>query len=84
MPTLSSQAAPEVVIMTTSGAAGEDKVGIMTTNWGMIQYKDAILAYQHRNSIVEVRWYYKSYLHNGISSKLTSLYWIRALVSVLV
>ena len=31
MSTLSSLAAPEVVIMTTSGAASDDKVGIMTT-----------------------------------------------------
>ena len=31
MPTLSSMAAPEVVIMTTSGAANDDKVGIMIT-----------------------------------------------------
>ena len=31
MPTLSSLAAPEVVIMTTSGATRDDKVGIMTT-----------------------------------------------------
>ena len=31
MPTLSSLAAPEVVIMTTSGATNDDKVGIMIT-----------------------------------------------------
>ena len=43
MPTLSSLVAPEVVIMTTSGAASEDKVSIMTTNWGLVQCKDAIL-----------------------------------------
>ena len=31
MPTLSSLVAPEVVVMTTSGATSDDKVGIMTT-----------------------------------------------------
>ena len=31
MPTLSSLAALEVVIMTTSGVASDDKVGIITT-----------------------------------------------------
>ena len=32
MPTLSSLMAPEVVVMTTSGAASDDKVGIVTTH----------------------------------------------------
>ena len=40
MPTLSSLPAPEDVMMTTSGASSDDKVGFMTTNIFSVHHND--------------------------------------------
>ena len=69
MPTLSSLAAPEVVIMTTSGAASDDKIGIMS-HLGF-QYLVSRVPYQpvkfQRNAIIEffMPWIFlRSYTYN--------------------
>ena len=55
MPTLSSLAAPEVVVTTTSGAASDDKVGIMTTHSCLIIFTvDFPQIMLNRNEIQEL------------------------------
>ena len=53
--------------------------------WAMIQYKDVLHVYQYRKSHCGDKTVVRSsYLHNGISytGKMSSLYWIRAMVVI--